>query len=318
MNNSIWHPITDTPLWSDVIATCVTFLVIMLNSKEISVLYKTKKKKALEKFLLALSMTDLFLALTSSSAGMVAALEKYFHLFEMPQEVMVAWSLTSLWGVLICVMHIICISLDRLFAICRPFQHKVYVTGGVIKKSIVGAWCLSSIVVLANIIIILVNGMLHRKGFVPVFHYIVRQVAISILIGDIVCMISYSMIATFISKRNRTQSREPNKRQQRKTFLLCMAVVAIFVLSTAPIMITYIVPWEAPIWLKGVSLNIIAFNSVGNSAIYLIQYYATKRENCRPRIDSKSSSLHDYSNRNKTEAKQASHQRIQMSQNSTK
>ena len=103
----------------------------------------------------------------------------------------------------------------------------------------------------------------------------------AVFLGDIVCIIGYSLIITILSQRGKTQVIGRTKEQQRKTFLLCFGVVSLFVFSSAPIMVTYFVPWNAPKWLKGLSLNLIAMNSAGNSIIYLALHYTNKTKRYR-------------------------------------
>ena len=245
-------------------AACFTVFVIIVNIIELSLLLSKKnRKRAYEKFLLSLTLADLLTTISSFIALLLLFLEKYCHLLIVPLQIWVAWSLVALWGVLIAVMHVICITLDRLGAIVLPFHHKVHVTGRLIGVVIALDWFLPFIVTLANLIVIVVDDMVIVKGVGNIFTFLVRHISIAVFIGDIACIISYSLIIMLVYRKSKPQvngpSKEQQEKQQEKTFMLCFCVVFSFILSSAPTMVTY-VPWNAPKWLKGLSLNLIATN----------------------------------------------------------
>ena len=142
-------------------------------------------------------------------------------------------------------------------------------------------WFLPFIVTSANLIVIVVDNMVIVKGGGNIFTFLVRHISIAVFIGDIACIVSYSLIIMLVYQKDKPRVSGPTKQQQRKTFILCFGVVSIFVFSSAPTMVTYFVPWNAPNWLKGLSLNLIAMNSAGNSMIYLGLYYINKRKRDR-------------------------------------
>ena len=86
-------------------------------------------------------------------------------------------------------------------------------------------------------------------------------------------------------RRNRSKISDSNKRQQKKTFILCFGIVCVFVCSTAPMMVAFVVPWNAPQQLIDTGTHLLAFNAVGTSTIYLVQYYTNRRVNSRRVIE---------------------------------
>ena len=305
MEASAWTPFGETPLWNDILAASVTHTVIFLNIKEISVLLKIRKRTPLEKFLLSLSIDDLLSALSAWIPGLLSFLEKYTSLLKIPQHIWIViwiiWSLVSVWGVLTAVLHMVCISLDRFFAVSFPLRHKVYVTGNMIAASIALAWCIPFLVVAGNTISIFVQDTLNKKGFSYIYSVLARNIAMSLLIGNTVCTISYSMIAVTMFRRNRSKISDSNKRQ-KKTFILCFGIVCVFVCSTTPMMVAFVVPWNAPQQLMDAGTHLLAFNAVGTSTIYLVQYYANRRENSRRVIERARDVKNDSSKRDCSEA----------------
>ena len=122
---------------------CFSALVITLNFMQIFMICNIHKKKAYEKLLPSLSLSDVTTSICSSIVGTLLFVEKHYNLLVLPHQMWIAWSLLAMWGVLAAIMHVISISLDRLAAVVFPLRHKVYVTGRVIKTAIAIDLCAS-------------------------------------------------------------------------------------------------------------------------------------------------------------------------------
>ena len=98
-------------------------LIAILNIVEIIIIVKIKRKKMYEILLLSLSVSDCMFGLSNSfvSALYIASVCRYEDLLETAYTSYVFFFLSSM-------LHLLFITMDRLIAVLKPVQHKVYLS----------------------------------------------------------------------------------------------------------------------------------------------------------------------------------------------
>eukprot|EP00794_Sanderia_malayensis_P010793 gene10793-11947_t len=118
----------------------ISVLVIIVNSIEVSLLVKKRKKlKPCEQCLLSLSVADLLVGIST----LIMALQ-YADMLELAET---SFKLTntdasaSIWfSVLASIAHVLAMTLDRWYAVAQPIKHRIRITKRLVAKVIVAAW----------------------------------------------------------------------------------------------------------------------------------------------------------------------------------
>ena len=272
-------PFIEGPIWTRVLAYIMASIIIILNSWQIAIMTKKRRKTSFEKLLLSMCSNELafgVLAIIFAIAFQIKMLTK--------QELIIY----TLWYVMmnhVCLAelsHLVTITLDRVWAITSPIKHRNYVTGKKMVIAITLCWFLPILVVSVYIGVYFVkNKSPHDRKIIGQFVrlQLYRYLAVVIIAMDLIFVLSYSSII-HKTRRDRTQlgnNKKQNKCPHRKTLFLCISYAALFVISTLPFVVVFLIPRKVPEWLINGSMGSYLLNSIANSTIYLGQYYSKKR-----------------------------------------
>ena len=266
------------PLWMKIVGLLVPIIIIIVNSIEIHLLRKTLNKQSYEKVLLSLSVCDLVSGLITLTAVPYMSLvhnEFYVALYWIIWRfVFCYWNLTTM-------LHLIIIGIDRLWAIGAPFHHRIHSSHRKLVVSVGLAWFLPMIFVAVNIVSFSTQRFAFDMSYIYIETLMYSTVARIIIIVDIVLIFCYCAIMCMISKRDRkvNHNKQSNQANSMNTFILCIGIVSVFIVSTTPFVAIHVTMLERPEWLESLSKFVISLNQIWNSLVYFLQNY---RKNKRP------------------------------------
>ena len=271
--------------WSKTAALSVSVMVVIFNSIEIHVLRRTVNKPLYEKILLSLTICDLtwgiFAILNGST---ISILENKYH-------ILIAW---NVWRFLTCyltttsLLHLICISVDRLWAVGAPLHHRRNVAKKKLVITIVSSWSIPILFVIINIIIILLKELDAEGIYWYTEGAMYSLLAKVILVSDMMLLFSNSAIIWIVNKR-RTVTRQSsycNQTKLKSTLILCMGIVFVFIFFTTPFVVMHLVSWSKPQWIVKLSSFLFPLYQISNSLIYLLQKFRHKRRGSTTRSNS--------------------------------
>ena len=261
-------------LWSKIVICIIAVLIVVLNSIEIHVLRKTVKKPFYEKLLMSLSISDL-------SCGLfVSVTVPYLSLVENELYVLLHW---NVWGFGICyvtfisLMHLIIISVDRLWAVRAPIHHRQNTTKRKIVIAVALSWGIPMIFVIVSIGLVVHRGMkpadIYWFGTGTMFTVVARVV----LTADIVLIVCYAVIIWIIKVKKSVARQSLKDAKTMKTVVLCFGIVSVFVCFTTPFVVVFITNWSTPHWMIKVGMMLFTLNQISNSIVYLTQKYRSNR-----------------------------------------
>lgn len=122
------------------------FLVVILNTIEIILLCRIKRKKKIHEIcILSLSITDLFFGLSNSSVSMV------FVTKNAQSEIILDVSYSIYFCFVVnSILHLVLITLDRLWAIFRPIKHNVFLTRKKVYWLLCTTWFVSTVIAIST------------------------------------------------------------------------------------------------------------------------------------------------------------------------
>ena len=189
-------------------------------------------------------------------------------------------------------LHLIIISLDRLWAVKAPLHYNLHVWGKKVITAVSLSWGIPMILLLVNVAI----NILHKMTAEAIYSYLVTTmfsiVAKVVLLAGIVFLSCYGAIIWIMIRQKRQSIHGTNAQQKRfkNTVSLCFGIVLVFILFTTPFVIVYLTTWERPKWARTLSSTLMNLNPIFNSLVYLIQTYRVRKLNTDTR-DSRSDSV---------------------------
>ena len=277
MADNEWNLIKLFPDGLKLVAVIIGFLTISLNSLMVHVLRKKRNRRPLETFLLSLSLCEVIIIMPQIFAALCMQLFPIFTKYWI-----VASYFWKLWEKLTSLIHLMFISGDRLWAVRAPIHHLVNATGKKLTAAVVLCWCVPPLIAGTNTTYTLLKGMPSKK----MFSSLNRFLSITILVADTVfficyCTIIYVVCRTKNTKRNPVRSTLSNTinvpRHQMRTLLLCVGTVLIFVITTTPLVVTYLIDWNAPLMLQISGALMYPLNALATAVLFLSQNYCCKR-----------------------------------------
>lgn len=165
------------------------------------------------------------------------------------------------FSILSSILHLTFITMDRLIALLKPIQHKVFFTRKTIYIILPFLW------ILAIIISTILDEFTERfNNFKETMHL---TLSLIIIIAGLIMITSYSLILYQVNFKRKVSS---TQKQSSKLSLVCIATVATFVLLTLPYAITRILTGRVPFWNN----VILVTNSGMNSAVYFLRSEISK------------------------------------------
>ncbi|XP_057305623.1 octopamine receptor beta-2R-like [Hydractinia symbiolongicarpus] len=122
------------------------FLVVILNIIEIILLCRIKRKlKIHEICILSLSITDLFFGMSNSSVSMVFVTKNAQSgiILDVSYSIYFCFVVNS-------ILHLVLITLDRLWAIFRPIKHNVFFTRKKVYWLLCTTWFVSTVIAIST------------------------------------------------------------------------------------------------------------------------------------------------------------------------
>ena len=268
--------VVELTLRSQIIYLVLTLLLIVLNSIELHILRKSRYKPFYEKILLSLTICDLITGLIGLPLAIFGATNDskyYLMLF------MCIWGYCVFYSILTSLLHLIIISLDRLWSIRAPLHHKKFISKKKLIISVALSWGIPMVLLVANLMV----NFLQKMTVYSIYSYLVTTIwgalAKVVLIADIVFILSYSSIIWVVvtTGAKDVQNGRTQRRKSASTIYLCLGIVTAFIVFTTPFVIVYITRWDRPNWMKHLSVSMLSVNLSCNSLIYLFQKYRNRR-----------------------------------------
>ena len=238
-------------------------LVILLNIAEIIIISRIKRRKTIyEKLLLSLSVADgLF--------GLINGLQIIFRLYasrDLSQDIVEVSIIIYFFFIFSSLLHLLFISLNRVWAICSPLKHRIIVTRKRIHIAIAVLWIFTMSVTLA----VFLDSFLDEPYS---FWNILLGIAILVLISDAVFLIFNTILIYMIKKKETvTENKEGRcqmKSTERAVLRVCVVITIMFVFFTAPWAIIKLTAGQGPSWTH----ILLILNSAVNSVVYFFKGY---------------------------------------------
>ena len=163
-------------------------LLIVLNSIEIHILRRKANKHFYEKILLSLTTCDLVNGILGLiSLITITAINSRYH-------TTLCWNI-GLYGAFYSqttsILHLIVISLDRLWAVKAPLHHKIHVSGKKVIIAVSLSWGIPMILLLVNVAV----NISQKMTFEEIYSYLANTMysifAKVVLLADIVFLSCY-------------------------------------------------------------------------------------------------------------------------------
>ena len=259
-----------------VVEFVASVIVGILNTIQVVVISKNRRKNNFDKVLLSLSCADFLFGVTNASLGVI-----YFADLKKQKTFDIIYNI-HLLCVLTSIVHLLFISIDRVLVIVQPLKHRIFMTGNRYNKTLRLIWVVTivvSVVVYAtttkpppsrnmnnhNISTSLLDykppkGKTQSERFKEKF-----------LSYIILCVVSmFLFIYTFIFQKSRTMK----IKRANKVSLKCVMVILCFVVLTLPYSITYLATGDTYYWTH----LLLVSNSGFNSIVYFFISYLERHE----------------------------------------
>ena len=263
-------------LWTKVAGVNIPLPIAIVNSIEIHILRKSSNKPFYEKILLSLTICDLI-------GGVLSCFGVPIDIFVKTEFYnLLYW---NLWGFWICywtitaLLHLIVIGLDRLWALVKPFHHRIYNSQRKLVIAVVVSWCIPMIFVIFHIILILSKNMKVKEAYLHIMISMQSDVSKVVVIADMILIVSYCSIIriTFSKKKKMKMSMHSKQTNSIRTLMLCIGTVSVFIICTTPFVVFHLTSWNGPCWLEMLGTFLSPMNQVFNSVLYLVIKYRNRR-----------------------------------------
>ena len=227
---------------------CFAVMITVLNVVEIVMISTMKRqKKIYEMLLLSLSVADLLFGISNGILCVVYLLDNTkYEVFEVTYTTYFYFVLTS-------ILHLSWIALDRLWAVCWPFQHDMHVTRRRICKLIAATWVFTT---LMCVFMFLYDELTEIKDKIdtvdtnttsannsdtfnvyskePLYKSQVQMaLSLFILTADIVYVIAYGIIIHNVKDSNLEGTSQPDN-IKKKVSIVCITIASVFITFTLP------------------------------------------------------------------------------------
>ena len=272
-------------------------LIAILNLLEIIMIVKIRRKKKIyEVLLLSLSISDLMFGISN-----VVIPVTYLMHGSMFQGLIDGAYTSYLFFVLTSIFHLLFITMDSLFIVLRPLQHKVFLTRKKVYRILGFLWMLA--VVLSGLLKILdeytniftqknpITQTENQELMAVEYQFLTKTPQISpyvtegdenfpkgvefvlsviIILADFIMTFSYSLIILKTTLKKKKPS--SNQEQSYKLQVVCIAIGSTFVLFTLPYAIARFTLGMTPVWAS----FILVLNSGMNSIVYFFRGKASE------------------------------------------
>ena len=286
-----------TSRWDYIMNWIMFVTIVSLNSIEIHILRKKIHRKGHEKILLSLSICDLSYQLVTAVFIIIRTWATATNSKQILQLLLSVYGFPILFANMVSILHLILMTLEKLWAIVAPLNHAAYASGRRINKMIFLSWFISFVIILSCIVVIIWKELTVSE--IIAFHHqkIVKIVVYMMIVGNAVFVVSYSVIFWTIYSRPHNVQIAIHRSVKMSTVMLCVGIVLSLSLSTAPFVVVHVVKWNAPQPLVQAGYSLIPVNAATNSIVFLISHYCKKRskhiiKGQNPKVEAQHVELH--------------------------
>ena len=264
-------------LIKDIILAVVALAAALLNIIEILLILRIRKRKAFDKLLLSLAVSD-------AAIGMILSAYKIFEILKSQQLPMNHRPTVFGLSVSFSIANLLAISVDRLLAVKYPIKHRMMLTSKRANIAIVVLWILTSIVAslcglialkwrrhlnfLLNItqVLLLGYGILLIAIYSHIFYLVCKRKVPTASTNGETSTVRTRILALFTRRSLKSES----------TILFTGATVtATFIICTYPSAIEFLIKQTTKFSFRSVLMLLL--NSVLNPIIYFFKSYLGSR-----------------------------------------
>ena len=263
-------------LWNKIVGCVVPLLIIIVNSTEIHILRNVRKKAFYEKILLSLTFCDLICGVYETcTVPFVCFVKVEYHVWHW-----IVWAFIISYCTLNSIMHLVIISVDRLWAIATPLHHRIHASNKKVLIAVTFSWSIPTLYLIANITSVLLQGLDAHQIYSYTRTTMAKYMAQIFIVADMILVVFYCAIIFVISKKESLgkQNKHSNQRKSLRTITLCISIALVFVMVSTPYVVANLIDWERPFWLVKLSIFLFPVNQMLNSLLYLIQKGHAKKE----------------------------------------
>lgn len=247
----------------EIVRTALSFLVLLVNFIEIVYIVRLRERKSnYETLLLSLSIADLCFAIANITVSI--------FLFEDLLASSGIGRMIYIYSLLLSVLHILGITVDRMFAILLPLKHRIYWRRRQVLILIFFLW------VVPLLIIVPLFSTVYIYGF-TYFAWMIQHLAMYLIFISN-CLFTIAYIVIFVKLRQQFQKQKfmTFRKEDRvqctisakeiRVFVLCFLTCVTYIALTLPfaIYLTFRKAWPT---FCGI---LLVLNSGINSCIYLV------------------------------------------------
>ena len=267
-------------LIKDIILAVVALAAVFLNIIEIVLILRIRKRKAFDKLLLSLAVSD-------AAVGMIFSASKILEITKSQKSTLQAiYDGQKAFGlsVLFSVANLLAISVDRLLAVKYPIKHRMMLTSKRANIAIIVLWVVTSTVASLCALVI----FKWRRHL----NYLLNITEALILGYGILLIAIYSHIFYLVCKRKVTTASTSGETSTVRTRILALftrrslksestilftgaTVTVTFIICTYPSAIEFLIKQTAK--FSYASVLMLLLNSVLNPIIYFFKSYLVSR-----------------------------------------
>ena len=272
---------TDLALRHVVPQLVLAFIAIVMNSVEVYLMKKRKKYYPSEYLMISLALADLLFSILVFVGFILTIVYNLYlplHNAQLMSEVMDTLISFSIFA---SIVHVVAISLDRLFAVLLPLRHRVAVSAQRMKKLVVLLWCIT-VVMIGAITVYRYHKGFHKDSDYYTYLNSSKSVSIVMFISAAVVAIIYVAItrqlalqARFLSSIRRVQRnsfRKSKIRNRIETVALFTAIIVTvaFLVCTLPYASLMVVEGTADDNVETLCVCLLICNSILNPIVYFL------------------------------------------------
>ena len=199
-------------------------------------------------------------------------------------------------AVFLTVSHLICMTLERLIAVKRPFWYRSNVTRGRAVQTCIAIWVIGLFstvaiflldvyidrVILLRTTTLVTMCFIFASGFTFIIAYLY---IIHTILSRKKKRKSFHL--TSVSSQDSSSSKQSLKKHERKTVIMCLSYTGLFLIFNFPYAITYVLNIKERIWFMVLQLA----NCLVNSTVYFWLNYGQNRESERTENETRSTQI---------------------------
>lgn len=275
----------------------LAFIAIIMNSVEMYLMKKRKKYFPSEYLMISLALADLlFSFLVFVGFILTIVYDCYFPLYNPALMSEVMDTLIS-FSIFASIVHVVAISLDRLFAVLLPLRHRVAVSAQRMRRVVVLLWC-STVLMIGPITVYRYHQGIQKDIEYYTYRNSSKVVSIVMFTSAVVVAIIYATLtrqlaiqARFLSSIKRTQKNSLQKtkicsRVETVALFTAIIVTVAFLLCTLPYATLMVVDRFNNDNVETLCVCMLICNSILNPIVYFWRGYWLKSRRTKSTVGS--------------------------------